>query len=713
MGESGWSRADSPFHAGERAIQERLGVRERIEAQGRRMIRDHLPDQHRAFYTRLPVLFAGSVDAAGRPWASVIAGRPGFVSAPDLHHLTVAARPTPGDPLAGALRAGAPLGLLGMEFATRRRNRLNGHVTVAGDDGFTLAVDQSFGNCPQYIQTREPAWVREPDDPPPQQSEHLDGLDEAAGALIAGADTLFIATAVAADGDPQVRGVDMSHRGGRPGFVGVAEDGTLTIPDFPGNNHFNTIGNLALDPRAGLLFVDFENGDVLQLTGRVEIVWDGPAVRAWPGAERLLRFRMAEGRHLPGGLPLRWTFGEFSPHSLAMGTGEEADAAMQAEAEADRDTYRPYRVVRKVAESETITSFHLEPADGGAVPSFQAGQYLPIRLAVPGRDQPVRRTYTVTAAPGDPRLRLSVKREGPAGPGLPPGLSSNFLHDHVGEGDTIQAMAPRGDFVIDAAESRPALLLSAGVGITPMLAMLRHVVQDGERTGRTRPVRFVHGSRNGRERPFAEELAGLAAASDAVRVHIAYSRPDPADRPGRDYDSDGRITVDLLTDLLPVDDVDVYLCGPAGFMQDLYDGLRALTVPDCRIFAESFGPAALTRRPDDNAEAAEAAEAQPDDATAATSGPAPAEAPREVGFRRSGITATWQPGSGTLLELAEAAGLSPDFGCRSGICQTCSSRLIEGTVAYVQEPESRPPEGEVLICSAVPAASADTIALDI
>lgn len=706
MADRGWSRVGSPFHAGERAIQERLGVRARIEAQGRRMIRDYLPEQHRAFFPKLPVLFAGSVDAAGRPWATVLAGRPGFAAAPDPHHLTVAARPIPGDPLADALRPGAPLGLLGLDFASRRRNRLNGHVAAAGPNGFVLGVGQSFGNCPQYIQTREPVWIREPGAPPPQPPERLDRLDKGARALVAKADTLFIATAVAGGEEPQVRGVDISHRGGRPGFVGVAGDGTLTIPDFPGNNHFNTIGNLALDPRAGLLFIDFAGGDVLQLTGSVEIVWDGPAVDAWPGAERLLRFRMAEGRRLPGGLPLRWTFGDFSPHALAMGTGEEADAAMQAES--SRNTYRPYRVVRKTAESETVTSFHLEPADGGAVPSFQAGQYLPIRLAVPGRDQPIRRTYTVTAAPGDGHLRISVKREEPAGPGLPPGLSSTVLHDHVGEGDTIEAMAPRGDFVLDAAETRPAVLLSAGVGITPMLAMLRHVVQEGERTGRTRPVWFIHGSRNGRERPFAEELAGLAAASGAVRVHIAYSRPDAADRAGRDYDSEGRITMDLLKRLMPFDDFDFYLCGPAGFMQDLHDGLRGLNVPDRRIFAESFGPAALQRRPD-----AGATSPGPEKTAATPPGLVPAAEARTVEFRRSGVTVTWQPGAGTLLELAEAAGLSPDFGCRSGSCQTCSSRLLEGTVAYVQKPDSPPPAGEALICSAVPAASSENIVLNV
>ena len=380
-------------------------------------------------------------------------------------------------------------------------------------------------------------------------------------------------------------------------------------------------------------------------------------------------------------------------------TGTWTDAAATVAAEALRDSYRPFRVTRKLPESAAITSFYLEPADGGGLPSFEAGQYLPIRLSVPGRGTPLTRTYTVSAAPSDAILRISVKREAGAGPDHPAGLASTFLHDHVEPGDIIEAMAPRGRFVIDAAETRPAVLLSAGVGITPMIAMLRHIVAEGARTRHTRPVWLFHGSRNGRDRAFAEELAELAATSDRVRVHTVFSQPDTEDTLGRDDQSQGHVRVDLLKRILPFDDYDFYLCGPGGFMQDLYDQLRAVTVQDRRIHAEAFGPASLTRQPDIGCRPAGCA------------GPIGAQRERTIEFRNSGITAIWRPGAGSLLDVAEAAGLSPDSSCRSGICQTCATRLLEGSVAYVQDPDTPPPAGAVLTCSAIPSETTERVVL--
>ncbi|UJR85227.1 pyridoxamine 5'-phosphate oxidase family protein [Sandaracinus amylolyticus] len=284
----GWSRDESPFHAGERAVQERLGVRERVERQGRRVIRDFMPDQHRTFYAELPFMVVGSLDARGRPWASLLVGPPGFVSSPDLRTLEVHARAAPGDPLGDHLAVGAPLGLLGIQLETRRRNRVNGTIVRAGEDGFALEVGQSFGNCPQYIHVRTPGFVTAP---PPRVVARGASLSRDAIARIERTDTLFIATS--AGGGDTIEGVDVSHRGGAPGFVRVRE-GVITIPDYRGNAHFNTLGNLAVDPRAGLVVVDFETGARVALTGDAEIVWDGPDVAALEGAERAIRIHVTE-----------------------------------------------------------------------------------------------------------------------------------------------------------------------------------------------------------------------------------------------------------------------------------------------------------------------------------------------------------------------------------------------------------------------------------
>ena len=309
----------APFHAGERALQARAGAREIMAAAGPRVIRDFMPEQHRAFFAQLPFLLVGSLDADHQPWASVLSAPPGFAHSPDATHLRIDALPAAGDPLAGQLVPGASLGLLGIEPHTRRRNRLNGRVEALDGGGFMLAVQQSFGNCPKYIQAREPLFAPEGGTTAPP-IERRAGLDAAARRLIARADTLFIASALppqAAAGDeasPEAQGVDVSHRGGRPGFVRVDADGTLTVPDFAGNRFFNTLGNLAVHPRAGLLFIDFETGELLHLTARAEIVWDGPEVAAFEGAERLLRLGVDTLLRRPAALPLRWGEAELSPH---------------------------------------------------------------------------------------------------------------------------------------------------------------------------------------------------------------------------------------------------------------------------------------------------------------------------------------------------------------------------------------------------------------
>lgn len=232
--------------------------------------------------------------------ATLLAGAPGFVSSPDPRTLGIAAAPDGSEPMAHALVPGAPAGLLGIDLATRRRNRANGTVASADAAGFVLAVQQSFGNCPKYIHVREVRGA--PAAPGP--IEAVAALDGAARALVARANTFFVASG-ARTGE-RAGGVDVSHRGGPPGFVSVEGD-VLAVPDYPGNRYFNTLGNLVSEPRAALLFVDFERGDLLHLQGTVEVVWEGPEVRALPGAERLWRLRVERGWRRRGALPLRWS----------------------------------------------------------------------------------------------------------------------------------------------------------------------------------------------------------------------------------------------------------------------------------------------------------------------------------------------------------------------------------------------------------------------
>ncbi|MDC7787769.1 pyridoxamine 5'-phosphate oxidase family protein [Rhodoplanes sp. TEM] len=313
----GWTRTTSPWHAGEIAAQERAGVRHHAERAGRIGIRDAMPDQHRAFFATLPFLIVGARDRQGRPWAAILEGPPGFVRSPDPLCLTAAAALPPGHPLDGMLVPGAPVGVLGLQPETRRRNRVNGRIAAADGDRIAIAVDQSFGNCPKYIRTRTVTHVGRPPGATPRLRPEGAILSPAAEALVRSADTFFVASASpGAGGDDPREGVDVSHRGGRPGFVALRqEDGhsVLVIPDYVGNAFFNTVGNILRDPAAGLLFVDDATGDTLMLTGRAEVVWESEEIARVPGAQRLLRFAVTEGVAVAGASALRWTAGPPAP----------------------------------------------------------------------------------------------------------------------------------------------------------------------------------------------------------------------------------------------------------------------------------------------------------------------------------------------------------------------------------------------------------------
>jgi len=688
----------SPFHPGEQALQTRAGVRDHIERIGRRIIHDSMPDQHRAFFAELPFVVVGALDGRSRPWASVLTGAPGFMSSPDPQTLRIEARPGKGDPIDAGLRTGAPVGLLGIQPETRRRNRVNGAVVEAGERGFVVRVDQSFGNCPQYIQARAPVLATDAAAPRHVRAEGA-LLSAAAAALAGRADTFFIASALpgARRGD-STEGVDVSHRGGKPGFVRVSQENgrsVLTSPDFVGNLQFNTFGNLLLNPLAGIVFVDFASGHLLSLTGEAEVVWDGPEVAAFVGAERLLRFRVTEGVWIENAVPLRWSAPEWAPQLAA--TGSWADVVRAAAAAERPKDFRSFVVARIEDESDTVRSFYLAPADGEGLAYHQPGQFLPLALDIAGFAAPVRRTYTLSDEPNARHYRISVKREAASGRAL--GIASNWLHENVRVGSRVRAMAPRGNFVLDPGSRRRVLLLSAGVGVTPMVAMLNHLMGGTEQRMRYphRRVKFVHAARHGGEHAFGAHVRALARERPTLTVHVRYSAPRPQDISGRDYDSAGRIDAELLRSLLPLDNYDVYLCGPAGFMQSMYDILLELGVRDERIRWEAFGPARLERR-GRRESAADRRQLEP--ARAAT-----------VEFRASRRTIAWDHSRGTLLDLAEASGIDAPWGCRSGACGTCAARVLDGVVTYSAPPAAEHSEGLALTCSAVPASARLTLDL--
>jgi predicted pyridoxine 5'-phosphate oxidase superfamily flavin-nucleotide-binding protein len=324
-------KPQSPWHEGELTLQRSAGVLDKMAAVGLRNIRHHLIQQHREFYPLLPFIVMGAVGLNGEAWATLLSGRPGFISSPDDKTLCIDARVDPSDPAALGTEDGNAVGLLGMQLETRRRNRANGTIRRSSADRFDVAVEDSFGNCPRYITIRKHSFAREPDAPFESRREDADHLDPRARRMIESADTLFVASYL--DRDDGRRQVDVSHRGGKAGFVNIDADGILSIPDFNGNRFFNTLGNILTNPKCGLLFVDFETGDMLQMTGMGSVVLDGPETKAFQGAERLLRFRPLRTVYRANAFPLRFASDAsgISPSVQLTGNWEETAARLKAD----------------------------------------------------------------------------------------------------------------------------------------------------------------------------------------------------------------------------------------------------------------------------------------------------------------------------------------------------------------------------------------------
>jgi ferredoxin-NADP reductase/MOSC domain-containing protein YiiM len=341
--------------------------------------------------------------------------------------------------------------------------------------------------------------------------------------------------------------------------------------------------------------------------------------------------------------------------------------------------FRPLAVTSVNTESDSVVSVHLADPSGTALPPPGPGQFLTLRLnAVPGAP-PLLRSYSLSGAPDAGSYRISVKRE-------PHGVGSQFVHDRVRPGDLLETAAPRGTFVLQPGE-RPVLLISAGVGATPVIAMLHALTASGS----GRDVWWLHGARNRAAEPFATESRSLLAELARGHRYVCYSRPGPGDVQGRDYQRPGRLSASVLAGLGLPGDADAYICGPAAFMAEMSAALAEVGLDGARVHTEIFG-AAPSQTP-----GIAAAAARPPHPPAGSPGDGP-----EVAFARSGLTVRWDRGYGSLLELAEACDVPVRWSCRTGVCHTCETGVMSGAISYAPDPVDEPAAGSTLICCSQP-----------
>ena len=346
--------------------------------------------------------------------------------------------------------------------------------------------------------------------------------------------------------------------------------------------------------------------------------------------------------------------------------------------------WRKFVIKKKVAETNDISSFYLEPHDGRELPAFLPGQYLTFQLRIPGQAKPVTRCYSLSQSPEQIQsYRVSIKRLGPPPkqPDVPPGIGSGHFHGNLNEGDIVDVKAPSGHFHLDVEHQGPVVLIGGGIGLTPVMSMLDYIAD----TGSQRETWFFYGLNNSSEHVMAEHLREIELQHPNVNLVVCYSRPLDKDMLGVDYEIPGHVSVDLFKKLLPSNNYHYYLCGPPPMMDSVTEGLREWGVPDDCVHFEAFGPATVKKvvtEQEDNVD-------------------------HEVNFVRSSKKLKWDNSSGSLLEFAEKNDIPMDSGCRAGNCGTCLTAIRSGKIEHVSPTGMEVEKGSCLACIAVPRSSID------
>ena len=361
------------------------------------------------------------------------------------------------------------------------------------------------------------------------------------------------------------------------------------------------------------------------------------------------------------------------------------------QAQAGWNGVRKFSVAKKIRQCDDVFAFYLRPHDGRPLPGFRPGQYLTFQLSLPGREKPLVRCYSLSDSSHEKDYyRVTIKKEKspPDRLDIPPGAASTYFTDFVKEGDILNVRAPAGQFCLDLTRNNPIVLMAGGVGVTPMLCMAKAVAASDSK----REAWFFYGVRSGREHIHKEELEKLAELHENIHLHVCYSKPDPEDVKGRDYQHEGRVCVELLKELLPSSNFEYFLCGSGPFMKSLTDGLEAWGVPESDVHFEAFGPATVKKK------AAVPTAQETEHLSRIT-----------ISFARSNKTVPWSPTAQNLLEFAAEQGVKIDSGCCAGSCGSCAVAIKSGAVNYIKKPSAQLEDGTCLTCVCRPK---DNLVLD-
>lgn len=604
-------RLNDPYHEGELEVQRRADATQVARINGN-TIRDCIPDGATRFIAQQPMVVIGSIDPGGDVRASVVFGMPGFLQVRDNRTLVMGRSQyylAEDDLLWDRLEVNPQAGLLVIELGSRRRLRINGRFRRSLDGDFFIDVERVYPNCPKYIQRRHwkiPAVDVSRTVAPGRHGAQLNDFQQS---WIRRADTFFVASAHPA------HGVDVSHRGGRPGFIQVSGPRKLRIPDFSGNSMYNTLGNFTSYPHVGLIFLDFDHGRILQLVGRPEILWQQD--NADSGIDGVLRYWEVEvtawqESDLP--FQIEWELIDYSPFIPVPKSSPAAESpVLQLQVNHIQD------------ETEHIKWYRMSAADGGVLPSFDPGAHLPVSVRTANGKWELR-NYSILSDPADRmQYEIAVLAE-PRGRG-----GSLYLHDCVNAGDTLAASHPENGFAMDMGANH-SILIAGGIGITPLLCMLRTLKAEGK------SFELHYSARRWSDLAFSaiiEDVAGKQA-------HL-YASHEP---------DGGRIDLDKLL-AVPKPGVHVYICGPGKMLLAARELALENNWPIDQVHIESFGEAASAEK------------------RALT-----------IILAKSATTLS-VPASRSILDVLLGAGIAVPHDCKRGECAMCLTRVLNG------EPEHR------------------------